>query len=111
MSKRDTQLLLEDILEAANKILAYTEGLNFNAFMEDSKTIDAVVRNFSIIGEAASRIPNEYKFEHPEIEWRRIVGFRNRIIHDYFGIDYYILWEIIVAYVPELVKKVKRLLQ
>jgi uncharacterized protein with HEPN domain len=56
--------------------------------------VDAVVRNFEIIGEASNRIPDDFKTEHPEIEWRRIIGFRNRIIHEYFGIDYENLWRI-----------------
>ena len=62
--------------------------MSFNDFINDDKTIDAVVRNFEIIGEAANRIPEDFKSNHPEIEWRRMIGFRNRIIHEYFGIDY-----------------------
>ncbi len=56
--------------------------------MNDTKTVDAVVRNFKVIGEAANRIPDDFKTEHPQIEWRRIIAFHNRIIHEYFGIDY-----------------------
>lgn len=88
MSKRDTLLLLEDMLQSANKIKLYTKGFDYSKFIEDDKTIDAVVRNFEIIGEAANRIDPDYKLNHPEIEWNRIRGFRNRIVHDYFGIDY-----------------------
>lgn len=94
MSRREIQLLLEDILEAAQKILSYTSGMSFDEFINDNKTVDAVVRNFEIIGEAANRIPEDFKSDHPEIEWRRIVGFRNRIIHEYFGIDYKMVWKI-----------------
>ena len=88
MSKRDLLLLIEDMLDAVNKILKYTSGLNYEQFIHDEKTIDATVRNFEIIGEAANRIPEDYKLQHPEIEWRQIIGLRNRIIHEYFGIDY-----------------------
>lgn len=94
MSKREIELLLEDILEAGNKILSFTAGMNYTDFIADEKTIDAVVRNFEIIGEAANRIPEEFKMQHPEIEWRRIIGLRNRVIHEYFGIDYETIWKI-----------------
>ena len=102
MSNREIQLLLEDILEACQKILSYTNGMGFDNFINDDKTIDAVVRNFEITGEAANRIPEDFKSDHPEIEWRRIIGFRNRIIHEYFGIDYKTVWKIREENVPEL---------
>ena len=102
MSKREIQLLLEDILEACQKILSYTEGVSFDDFVNDDKTIDAVVRNFEIIGEAANRIPEDFKSDHPEIEWRRIIAFRNRIIHEYFGINYKMVWKIKEENIPVL---------
>lgn len=71
-------------------------------FMQDDKTADAVIRNFEIIGEAANRVPDDFKTEHHEIEWRRIIGFRNRIIHEYFGIDYENLWKIKNENIPIL---------
>ncbi|MBS1778261.1 MAG: DUF86 domain-containing protein [Bacteroidetes bacterium] len=111
MSKRDTLLLLEDILAAAGKILTYTIGMSYDDFISDDKTIDAVVRNFEIIGEAANRVPEDYKLEHPEIEWRRMIGLRNRIIHEYFGIDYEIVWQIIQENIPELQERVQQTLK
>lgn len=103
MSKRDTLVLLEDMFQSAQKIKRYTHDLDFNTFLTDDKTMDAVVRNFEIIGEAANRIEQDFKDEYPEIEWNRIRGFRNRIVHDYFGIDYEIVWEIVVTYLDELI--------
>lgn len=103
MSKRDTLLLLDDMLQAAYKIKRYTQGFDFNSFSNDEKTIDAVVRNFEIIGEAANRIDLDYKLKHTEIEWDRIRGFRNRIVHDYFGIDNEIVWSIIETYLEQLI--------
>ncbi len=102
MSKRETLLLLEDIQEAAQKIISYTSGMSFDNFIKDDKTIDAVVRNFEIIGEAANRVPEEFKLNHPEIEWRRIIAFRNRIVHEYFGIDYEKVWKIKEENIPLL---------
>ena len=94
MSEREIILLLEDILNASEKIISYTSEMSFNDFINDDKTIDAVVRNFEIIGEAANRVSEDFKSSHPEIEWRRMIGFRNRIIHEYFGIDYEMVWKI-----------------
>ncbi len=103
MSKRDTSLLLEDMLQSAQKIKRYTKDFNYESFLSDDKTIDAVVRNFEIIGEAANRIDPDFRDNTPEIEWNRIRGFRNRIVHEYFGIDYEIVWEIIIAYLDDLI--------
>jgi uncharacterized protein with HEPN domain len=111
MSKREIKNLLEDILDAAQKILTYTGSMSFDDFMGDDKTIDAVVRNFEIIGEAASRIPVDFKSDHPEIEWRRITAFRNRIIHEYFGIDYRQVWKIKEENIPELIDFIEQAIE
>jgi uncharacterized protein with HEPN domain len=95
MSKRDPILLLTDIIASIEKIKLYTEGYTFDTFIEDSKTLDAVIRNFEIIGEAANRLPDDFKELHHNINWFRIRGFRNRIVHDYMGIDFHIVWTII----------------
>jgi len=87
MSKREPILLVEDIIDSAVKILDYTKNLSFEEFTNDGKTIDAVIRNFEIIGEAANRLPDDFKDKHSNIDWHRIRGFRNRIVHDYFGIN------------------------
>ncbi len=109
MSKRDTWLLLDDMLQAALKIRSYTDGYNYELFLENEKTIDAVVRNFEIIGEAANRIDPLFRNQYPDIEWKRIRGFRNRIVHDYFGIDYEIVWDIIVFYLDELIDNLNKI--
>lgn len=109
MSKRGPSLLIEDIIESASKILVYTENLSFEQFTEDSKTIDAVIRNFEIIGEAANRLPENFKDQHPAVDWHRIREFRNRIVHDYFGIDYSIVWEIKESFLPTLISNLKLL--
>jgi uncharacterized protein with HEPN domain len=81
---RDYRLFLDDILEAVTKIRDYTAGLDYAAFIKDSKTQDAVVRNLEIIGEAAGRLPEPVRFAAPEIEWRKILGLRNILAHEYF---------------------------
>ena len=109
MSKRTPTLLVEDILESCHKIMDYTKDVSFENFTADSKTIDAVIRNFEIIGEAANRSPEELKDLHQDIDWFRIRGFRNRIVHDYFGIDYSIVWQIKETYLPQLIKNLEEI--
>lgn len=93
MSKRNPRILIDDILESIEKIDSYIKNQNFEDFQEDSKTVDAVVRNLEIVGEAANQIPNEVKQKFPSIKWRQIVGLRNRVIHEYFGVDLKIIWQ------------------
>ncbi len=102
MSKRNNILLVEDMLEACKKIERYTSEHSLESFMNDEKTIDAVVRNFEIIGEAANKIEDEFKSKYPKIEWNRLRGFRNRIVHEYFGIDNEIVWSICQNYLTKL---------
>jgi uncharacterized protein with HEPN domain len=88
MSKKDRNILLNDVLESIQKIKKYTKGMNFQQFLQDDKTIDACVRNFEIIGEVSSKIDEDFKLNHSEIEWNRMKGLKNRMIHDYSGVDY-----------------------
>jgi uncharacterized protein with HEPN domain len=111
MSERSAELLLEDMLESCDRILEYTKELSFEDFRKNYLVVDAVVRNFTIIGEAAGRNPDEFKVKHNEIEWDRIRGFRNRIVHDYFGIDYQIVWLIIENNIPELRDLIKKIIR
>jgi uncharacterized protein with HEPN domain len=97
------------MIDSGQKIMSYTDGLTFEQFISDSKTIDAVIRNFEIIGEAANRLPEEFKDDHPEVEWHRIRGFRNRIVHDYSGIDYDIVWQIKENFLPETIEKLLKI--
>jgi len=110
MSKRSPQLLLEDIIESANKILVYTGGLSFEQFLADGRTVDAVIRNFEIIGEAANRLPEEIRDQYPNIDWHRIRGFRNRIVHDYMGIDYKIVWLIKEHFLRQMIAEIRSIL-
>lgn len=111
MSRRSVLLLLQDIQEACQNILNYTKDLSFDDFLDDAKTKDAVVRNFEIIGEAANKLPKDFLDENNQIDWTGIIGFRNILIHDYFGIDYEILWRIKSDNLLELYSKISALLE
>lgn len=84
---RDYKVHLEDILEAIGKILEYTDSITFKEFSSDSKTIDAVIRNLEIIGEAVKKVPEDTRKLKPEIEWKNIAALRDILIHEYFGIN------------------------
>jgi uncharacterized protein with HEPN domain len=92
---RDYKVGLEDILDSINKIRTYTAGTNLQTFKKDSKTFDAVVRNLEIIGEAVKNLPDTVRSTHSEIDWKRIGGLRDILIHEYFGVDAEIIWDVI----------------
>jgi uncharacterized protein with HEPN domain len=107
MSKRNDILLLQDIYDAGVKILKYTDGLSFEGFINDEKTIDAVIRNFEIIGEASGRLSEQITARYTEVDWRRMKNFRNLLIHHYFGINYRIVYSVIEDYLPALLSSIK----
>jgi len=106
MSKREPSVLLDDIRTSIEKIKRYTAGLDESLFLADEKTIDAVVRNIEIIGEAAKQLPTEFKSQHPAIPWPQLAGMRNRIVHDYAGIDLKLVWNILQTAIPKLARQV-----
>lgn len=110
MSKREPDLLFRDILESAEKILNYTSGFTKEQFLSNQLIIGAVIRNFEIIGEAVNRLPDLSKSKLPTLEWNKLRGFRNRLAHDYFGIDYELVWKTKTMLLPELITSIKSLL-
>jgi len=110
MSKRDHLLLIQDMLTACRKIRSYSLGLNYLEFINDEKTIDATVRNIQILGEAAKQVPREVQEKYPAIEWTKIIRSRHIIVHDYFELDYEIVWRIIQDYIPPLEVELERIL-
>ncbi len=92
---RDYRVHLEDILEAIQKIRDFTSGHTLETFVRDAKTIDAVVRNLEVIGEATKKVPASLRAHHPDIDWKRISGLRDILIHEYFRVDVEIIWDIV----------------
>ena len=109
--ERGWKLRISDILDAMTAIQDYTAGMDLNSFTEDRKTVDAVVRNFTIIGEATNRIPEQVINENPEIPWREMSDMRNIVVHEYFGVSDKILWETIQSDLPPLVPLLQKLLE
>ncbi len=107
---RDYRLYLDDIIEAIRRIRAFTDRMDFDAFKEDIKTQDAVVRNLEIIGEASGRLPEAVRHAAPGIEWRKVVGIRNILAHGYFGISLPIIWDVVQNKLDDLFDTCSRLL-
>ena len=103
---RDFKVYLEDIFTSAEKIEKYTSGLSYEDLLGDDKTFDAVLRNLEILGEAAKKVPQDIQKKHAEIEWSKLAGLRDILIHQYFGVDAEIIWDIIKNKLPELKKTV-----
>ncbi|MBY0434540.1 MAG: DUF86 domain-containing protein [Cyclobacteriaceae bacterium] len=110
-SDRDYLLYLEDIAQAIDRIQEYIAESDFQKFKWDYKTVDAVVRNFEIIGEASKNLPLTIKGKYPEIPWDEMYRLRNRVSHEYFGIDYEILWDIITRHLPQNRKDIAAILE
>ncbi|HAO20176.1 MAG: hypothetical protein BWK80_48090 [Desulfobacteraceae bacterium IS3] len=99
---RDYTLFIDDILSAIEKIEKYTQNQTFETFLKNDMATDAVIRNFEIIGEAASHIPKELQIKYPFAEWKEMIGFRNILIHGYFRIEIKTVWDTIKNNIPIL---------
>ena len=107
---RDFKIFLKDILEAISRIETYTKDLSFKDFCENKLVQDGVVRNLEIIGEAIKHVPEEIRKKYPDLEWKKIAGLRDILIHAYFGIDHDIVWDVVTNKIPELKEQVLRIL-
>ena len=97
------------MLDAIQAIQQYTEGLDYEGFLANRMARDAVVRNIQVLGEAANRVPIEFRELHPDIEWSRIIRSRHILVHDYFGLDYAIIWRIITVHLPPLQQAIEHI--
>ncbi len=108
---RDPFILLDDIAAASLRAITYTANLDRDAFLRSELVSDAVIRCLTVVGEAIKLLPQDFRERHGEVPWRRIVGMRDRIVHDYLGVDLNLVWEVVQSYLPELREQVLRIVR
>jgi uncharacterized protein with HEPN domain len=111
MSRRTDRDFLSDVREAIQRVLACTSGMTYEGFLSDVKTQDAVIRNLEIIGEATKNLATELRAKYPEVPWKSMAGTRDRLIHDHFGINLDIVWEIATIELPKVISRLEEILR
>jgi len=111
MRKREYGDYIEDILDSISAIEEFVKGMNFEDFAEDRKTIFAVVRGIDVIGEAAKHMPKSIRDEYPEIPWRDMAGMRDKVVHEYFGVDLKVVWKTATDHIAEIRPLIQKVLE
>ena len=102
---------LRDMLENAEKALSFVEGMDYDEFEADDKAVYAVIRAFEIIGEAARQIPESIQIDNPDIPWREITGMRNKLTHEYFGVNTKVVWRTVHEDLPIIIPLLQKMLK
>jgi len=110
MKKRELRDYLNDLIESCNDILEFTKGFSFSDFSKDKKTINAVIRSLEIIGEATKNLPPKLKLNYPDIPWKQMAGMRDKLIHEYFGVDKQMVWQVVKKHIPQILPLLKNII-
>ena len=109
-NKRSDKMLLMDMLESMEKIEFYSKGMSFETLKSNEMAFDAILRHLTVIGEAANKLSSSLMQHHDYINWHGIISFRNRLVHEYFGIDYNLVWEVISENLDEIKTHIQSIL-
>ena len=110
MTERDYRDYLIDAFEASRKAIDFCGGMSFEEFAQDDRTSFAVIRALEIFGEATKKVPSDFKDAHPDLPWREMAGMRDKLIHQYFGVDLEIVWATVRERLPEVVDRLREIL-
>lgn len=109
MKDRELRDYINDLIEACEDILSFTKGMSYSEFTDDRKTVNAVIRSLEVIGEATKKLPTSFKNNFPNIPWKQMAGMRNKLIHEYFGIDKQMVWQAIEKHIPYILPLIKEI--
>ncbi len=107
MKDRDLRDYINDLVEACEDILLFTKGMSYSDFAGDKKTVNAVIRSLEVIGEATKNLPVSFRSSYPDIPWKQMAGMRDKLIHEYFGIDKQMVWQVVEKHIPDIFPLIK----
>ena len=109
--KKNPTIYLNHIIDCINKIKIYTEGMNQDDFLNNSLVQDGVIRNLEIVGEATKQLDQDFRLKYPQIEWKKIAGMRDKLIHAYIGVDLWAVWGVIEKIIPDFDKQIQAIIK
>jgi len=109
MKDRDLRDYINDLIEACEDILSFTKGMSYSDFAGDKKTVNAVIRSLEVIGEATKQLPMSFRDNYPDVPWKQMAGMRDKLIHEYFGIDKQMVWQVVEKHIPGILPLIKEI--
>jgi len=109
MKDRDLRDYINDLIEACEDILSFTKGMSYSDFAGDKKTVNAVIRSLEVIGEASKQLPMSFRDNYPDVPWKQMAGMRDKLIHEYFGIDKQMVWQAVEKHIPGILPLIKEI--
>jgi uncharacterized protein with HEPN domain len=109
MKDRELRDYINDLTEACEDILSFTKGMSYSDFASDKKTINAVIRSLEVIGEATKKLPASFRSNYPDMPWKQMTGMRDKLIHDYFGIDIQMVWQAVEKHIPHILALIREI--
>ena len=109
MKDRELRDYIRDLIEACEDILSFTKGMSYSDFAADKKTVNAVIRSLEVIGEATKKLPVSLRDNYADVPWKQMAGMRDKLIHEYFGIDIQMVWQVIEKHIPDVLASIKEI--